>query len=580
MNAARAATLQKPRDPGALVTAARPRPSRSAEEERWRREALASLPPEVVDGEHPPLLAGPSEDELSRYEERLGFPGTFPFTRGLQPTMYRGRLWTMRQYSGFGTAEETNRRFRSLLEQGQTGLSVAFDLPTQIGYDPDHARAHGEVGRCGVSIASVEDLERLFQGIPLDKATVSMTINATAAILLGLTVAVAEGHGVPRAKLGGTVQNDILKEYAARGTYIYPPEPSLRLTVDVIEFATREMPQWNTISVSGYHMREAGATAAQELAFTLADGLAYARAAAARGLDVDDFLPRLSFFFSADRNFLEEIAKYRAARRLWASLTRTELGAKNPRSQQLRFHTQTAGSSLTAQQPELNVIRTTLEAMSAVLGGTQSLHTNALDEALGLPTEASARLALRTQQVLAEESGLTATVDPLGGSWAVEALTDQVEEEARQLLEKVASLGGAVQAVEKGFYQQEIAREAYRTARAMQAGTSHVVGVNVHTETDVDFTLFPGKGRGSRGTQVLRVSPALEAKAARTVRALRSRRDAGEAAHRLELLRKATEAGENVMPSLIEALRAKVTLGEVAGLWREIFGEHAPSRQF
>ena len=528
----------------------------------------------------PPVPGSAGAEDPERYLRSLGFPGQFPFTRGIHPTQYRGRLWTMRQYSGFGTAEETNARFRSLLAHGQTGLSVAFDLPTQIGYDPDHPMAHGEVGRCGVSIATVADMETLFRGIPLDQATVSMTINATASILLGLTVVVAERHGIPRSKLGGTVQNDILKEYAARGTYIYPPEASLRLTVDVMEFATREMPLWNTISVSGYHMREAGATAAQEVAFTLADGLAYARAAQTRGMALDEFLPRLSFFFSSDRNFLEEIAKFRAARRLWASLTREVLGTRSPRSQQLRFHTQTAGSSLTAQQPELNVIRTTLEALAAVLGGTQSLHTNALDEALGLPTEPSARLALRTQQILAEESGVPSTIDPVAGSWAIEDLTDSIEEEARRYLEEIERRGGAIEAVAQGYYQQEIAREAYRTARAREMKQELVVGVNSHVETEEGFALFPSRGRRNKGTEILRVSPALEARAIRKVRAYRAHRDAVATREALEGLRHATEQGKNVMPHVIDALSARCTLGEIAQVWREVFGEHKPSRQF
>jgi methylmalonyl-CoA mutase, N-terminal domain len=557
-------------------------PPRSAAEARWRKEVQERLPAQELEERGYPWLGLPEEDELARYDEKLGFPARPPFTRGIQATMYRGRLWTMRQYSGFGTASETNHRFRELLAHGQTGLSVAFDLPTQIGYDPDHPRSKGEVGRCGVSIANVADMESLFQGIPLDRATVSMTINATATILVGLLVNVAESHGVPRGKLGGTVQNDILKEYAARGTYIYPPEASLRLTADLIEFATREMPQWNTISVSGYHMREAGATAAQEVAFTLADGLAYARAVAARGLDVDHFLPRVSFFFSSYRNFLEEIAKFRAARRLWASLAKEVLRAKSARSRELRFHTQTAGSSLTAQQPELNVVRTALEGLSAVLGGTQSLHTNALDEALGLPTASSARLALRTQQLLAEESGVANTVDPLAGAWAIEELTDQVEEDARKYLDEIEKMGGATQAVLRGYYQREIAREAYRRARALEASQEHVVGVNVHTDGNPRFSLFPepraGRTRGRERGQ--RISPALERKAATAVRSWRSSRDTKAVERAMDELRRATEHGGNVMPPLIEALHRKATLGEVAGLWREIFGEHAPSREY
>ncbi|MDE1820282.1 MAG: methylmalonyl-CoA mutase [Euryarchaeota archaeon] len=568
------------------------RPPRSPEEARWRKEVEEKLPPDERSRGDPPALGLPEEDEAHRYEAHLGFPGRPPFTRGVQPTMYRGRLWTMRQYSGFGTAEETNARFRDLLAHGQTGLSVAFDLPTQIGYDPDHPRSKGEVGRCGVSISTLRDMESLFHDIPLDKATVSMTINATATILLGLLVNVAEAHGVSRARLGGTVQNDVLKEYAARGTYIYPPDASLRLTADLIEFTTREMPQWNGISVSGYHMREAGATAAQEVAFTLSDGIAYARAVKARGLPVDEFLPRVSFFFSADRNFLEEVAKFRAARRLWSRLTSEALGAKSSRARELRFHTQTAGSSLTAQQPELNVVRTTLEALSAVLGGTQSLHTNAMDEALGLPTPESARLALRTQQILAEESGVPNTVDPLGGAWAIEDLTDRIEEDAQRYLDQIEEMGGASVAVARGFYQKEIGREAYLRARSLEERAAHVVGVNVHAEGNSAFDLFPGKGKGTgkgtgkrtpagtAGPRGQRISPELERKAVRAVVAWRKARRAPDTERAISSLRKATEEGRNVMPQVIEALKKGTTLGEIAGLWREIFGEHHPSREY
>ncbi len=560
------------------------RPPRSKEEARWRKDVEEKLPPEERARGDLPRLGLPADDEVSHYEERLGFPGRPPFTRGVQPTMYRGRLWTMRQYSGFGTAEETNARFRDLLSHGQTGLSVAFDLPTQVGYDPDAPWSKGEVGRCGVSISTLSDMEALFQGIPLDKATVSMTINATATILLGLLVNVAESHGVPRAKLGGTVQNDILKEYAARGTYIYPPDASLRLTADLIEFVTKEMPQWNGISVSGYHMREAGATAAQEVAFTLSDGIAYAREVAKRGLPVDEFLPRVSFFFSSDRNFLEEIAKFRAARRLWSEITRDRLGAKTSRARELRFHTQTAGSSLTAQQPELNVVRTAMEALSAVLGGTQSLHTNSLDEALGLPTAASARLALRTQQLIAEESGVPQTIDPLGGAWAIEELTDQVEEDARRYLEQIEKMGGAPVAVARGYFQKEIAQEAFRHARAMEEGQEHVVGVNVHSEGNPDFDLFAEKGRGAgrkRGkARGQKISPELERKAVRAVASWRSSRSGPATERAMSSLRKATEEGRNVMPYVIEALKQRATLGEIAQLWRELFGEHRPSREY
>ena len=545
-------------------------------EARWEAAAHKAIGPRA-DGGAIPLLVGPSDDPESAYLDKLGFPGTAPYTRGVQPTMYRGRLWTFRQYSGFGSATETNRRFRYLLAGGQTGLSVAFDLPTQIGYDSDHERARGEVGRCGVAITSVADMGRLFEQIPLDQATVSMTINATATILTALLVAVGESQGVPRAKLGGTVQNDILKEYIARGTYIYPPAPSMRLATDLVEFATREMPQWNYISVSGYHMREAGATAAQEVAFTIANAIAYVRAAKERGLAVDDFLPRLSFFFSADRNFLEEIAKYRAARRLWASVARETLGARSAKSMPLRFHTQTAGSSLTAQQPELNVVRTTLEALSAVLGGTQSLHTNALDEALGLPTEASARLALRTQQIVAEESGIPSTVDPLGGAYEIEYLTDRIEREARDYLDRVETMGGSLAAVERGFFQAEIAREAYRVARAREAKEEIVVGVNQFTDANDGFDLFP-KGKG--GGRFQRVDPALEPKQVRSVRRYKSQRDGAKASAALDALSRATEKGENVLPHVLTALHAQATLGEVADVWRALFGEHRPSKAF
>jgi methylmalonyl-CoA mutase N-terminal domain/subunit len=551
----------------------------SAGPAEWAAAARAALG-EKAEGGALPLLVGPEAGAGSPYVDELGFPGQAPFTRGIQPTMYRGRLWTFRQYSGFGSARETNHRFRYLLAGGQTGLSVAFDLPTQIGYDSDHERSVGEVGRCGVAISSRADMRTLFANIPLDRATVSMTINATATILTALLVAVAEESGVARARLGGTVQNDILKEYIARGTYIFPPEASMRLTVDLMEFATREMPQWNYISVSGYHMREAGATAVQEVAFTIANAIAYVRAAVARGLAVDDFLPRLSFFFSADRNFLEEIAKYRAARRLWARVARETLGARSARSLSLRFHTQTAGSSLTAQQPELNVVRTTLEALSAVLGGTQSLHTNALDEALGLPTESSARLALRTQQILAEESGVTATVDPLGGAYEIEYLTDRIEQEAREYLDRVEAMGGSLVAVEKGFFQGEIAREAYRIATAREAKEELVVGVNAFTEANPEFQLVHPPGQHAPKRRFQRMDPALERRQVAFVKAGRRRRDAAAAAQALAALAKSTAAGENVMPAVLAAVRADVTLGEIAGAWREQFGEYRPPRTF
>jgi methylmalonyl-CoA mutase, N-terminal domain len=559
------------------VARARRRSVERSGRERWERSSAEALGPQPEE-RRLPLLVGPPDDPDTEFLERIGFPGEYPYTRGIQPTMYRGRLWTFRQYSGFGTAAETNRRFHFLVKSGQTGLSVAFDLPTQNGYDSDHVRAAGEVGRCGVPVSSLGDMRALFQGLPLDRATVSMTINATAPILTSLLVAVAEENGVPRARLGGTVQNDILKEYVARGTYIYPPAPSMRLAVDLIQFATREMPQWNYISVSGYHIREAGATAVQEVAFTLANAIAYVRAVQARGLDLDDFLPRLSFFFSADRNFLEEIAKYRAARRLWASIVQTTFGAKQARSKQLRFHTQTAGSSLMAQQPELNVVRTTLEALSAVLGGTQSLHTNALDEALGLPTESSARLALRTQQILAEESGVPSTVDPLGGSYEIEYLTDRIEREAREYLERIDAMGGALAAIERGFMAAEIAREAYRTARDREAGRERVVGVNSQTEGNPSFTLFPGDGR--KGVAVQRVTPAQERAQVLALKRWRSERDAAKADAALTRLGRATDTGENVMPHVLAAVKDGATLGEIADVWRERFGDQPPSRAF
>ncbi len=491
--------------------------------------------------------------------------------------MYRGRLWTIRQYSGFGSAEATNRRFRFLLEGGQTGLSVAFDLPTQNGYDSDHERSRGEVGRCGVPISSLADMRTLFQGISLDDATVSMTINATAPILVPLLVAVAEEGGVPRARLSGTVQNDVLKEYVARGTYIYPPAASLRLTVDLIEFSTREMPMWNFISVSGYHMREAGATAPQEVAFTLANAIAYVRAVRDRGLDLESFLPRLSFFFSSDIRFLEEIAKFRAARRLWARIVRETFGVKGTRAQQLRFHTQTAGSSLTAQQPELNVVRTTLEALAATLGGTQSLHTNALDEALGLPTEQTARLAIRTQQTLAEESGIGSTVDPVGGAYAIEEATDRIEEEAGEYLARIETMGGAVAAIDRGFIAGEIAREAYRVAKARERREETVVGVNEYPEGNPAFSLFPGSHKGVSGQ---RISPEDEARQVRRLARWRRERDAALSLAALERLRRTTESGGNVIPEVLAAVVAGCTLGEISDVWRVAFGEQPPSKAF
>ena len=553
---------------------ARARSSSSAARRRWQKKARRAIGSRMEGGRLPLLVEPPAEPQ-SAFLEQVGFPGEPPFTRGIQPTMYRGRLWTFRQYSGFGSARATNERFRFLLKGGQTGLSVAFDLPTQNGYDSDHVRARGEVGRCGVPVATLGDMRTLFRGIPLDQATVSMTINATAPTLLALLISVAEENGVPRSRLGGTVQNDVLKEYIARGTYIYPPAPSMRLTVDLIEFATREMPQWNYISVSGYHMREAGATAVQEVAFTLANAIAYVRAVRERGLNLDDFLPRLSFFFSADRNFLEEVAKFRAARRLWARIVGEEFGAKSNRSKQLRFHTQTAGSSLTAQQPELNVVRTTLEALSAVLGGTQSLHTNALDEALGLPTEASARLALRTQQILAEESGVANTVDPLGGAYEIEYLTDRIERDAQEYLDRIDRMGGALVAIERGFVAGEIAKEAYRVARTRERREEIVVGVNDFTEGNPSFSLF--HDAGGTALQGQRITPAEERRQVQGVRRWRAERDTAAVERALTELTTTTERGANVMPAVLSAVRVGATLGEVSDVWRSVFGEQPPS---
>ncbi|MDQ7793931.1 MAG: methylmalonyl-CoA mutase family protein [bacterium] len=501
------------------------------------------------------------------YVDELGFPGQFPFTRGIQPTMYRGRTWTMRQYAGFGSAEETNRRFRYLLEQGQTGLSVAFDLPTQVGYDSDHSLAEGEVGKVGVAIDSVDDMAALFEGIPLDKVSTSMTINAPALVVLAMYVAVAERQGVPAAKLSGTVQNDILKEYVARGTYIFPPRPSMRLVTDVFHYCSENLPEWNTISISGYHMREAGSTAVQEVAFTLANGIAYVDAARQAGLDVDSFGPRLSFFFNAHSDFFEEVAKFRAARRLWAKIMRDRFGARNPRSWMLRFHTQTAGSTLTAQQPDNNVVRVTLQALAAVLGGTQSLHTNSRDEALALPTEDSVRIALRTQQILALESGVADSIDPLGGSYLVESLTRKVEQEALAYLERIDALGGAVAAIERGFPQDEIHRSAYRAQIELERGERKVVGVNC----------FRTAGDEGGGEDLLRVDPAVERRQRERLAALRRERDGQAVAEALAVLgRVARDPGAGLFGPVLAAVRHRATLGEVCGVLRDVFGEFEP----
>ncbi len=493
---------------------------------------------------------------------RDGLPGEYPFTRGIHPSMYRTRLWTMRQYAGFSNASESNRRYRYLLEQGQTGLSVAFDLPTQIGYDSDDPMAAGEVGKVGVAIDSLADMEALLEEIPLERVSVSMTINATASILLAMVLAIARRRGVEWSRVSGTIQNDILKEYIARGTYRFPPRPSLRLITDIFAFCAREVPKWNTISISGYHIREAGSTAVQEVAFTLANAREYVRAAVAAGLAVDEFAPRLSFFFNAHNNVLEEVAKYRAARRMWARMMREEFGARDPRSWLLRFHTQTAGSTLTAQQPGTNVVRVALQAMAAVAGGTQSLHTNAMDEALALPTESSALLALRTQQVIGFESGLADLADPFGGAYVVEAWTDRIEAEARAYIERIEAMGGALAAVERGFQQREIHEAAYRTQRAIEAGRQVVVGLN--------------RFRNAQESPIptFRVDPAVQQEQVARLAAVRARRDAARARTALAALGDAARGSDNLMPPIVEAVEAYATLGEIASALVAVFGEH------
>ena len=495
-------------------------------------------------------------------EHRDGQPGEFPFTRGIYPDMYRKRLWTMRQYAGFGTAEESNRRYRYLLSQGITGLSVAFDLPTQLGLDADHPLAAGEVGRVGVAIGSLRDMERLFDGIRLDHVSTSMTINSTASTLLALYVLVADAQGASRAKLSGTIQNDILKEYIARGTYIYPPRPAMRIITDVFAWAGRELPEWNTISISGYHIREAGSTAAQEIAFTLANAIAYIDAALKAGLAIDDFAPRLSFFFNAHNDFLEEVAKFRAARRLYAHLLRDRFHAKDPKSLLLRFHTQTAGSSLQAQQPEVNTVRTTIQAMAAVLGGTQSLHTNAMDEAIGLPTESAATLALRTQQVIAHESGIPAYPDPFGGSYVVEALTDKLEQEARAYIDKIDAMGGALTAIEEGYQHAEIHDAAYRYQQRIETGDQVVVGVNKFTSND------PAK------TPIFKIDPEIERQQIDRLRDLRASRAQATVDVALARVEAAAKSADNLMPPILEAAKELATVGEIANALRRVYGEH------
>ena len=507
-------------------------------------------------------LYTPAEVTTPDHDERVGYPGEFPYTRGVQPTMYRGRLWTMRQYAGMGDAEESNKRYRYLLAQGTTGLSVAFDLPTQIGFDSDHPLAAGEVGKVGVAIDSIEDMERLFQGIDLTKISTSMTINATASILLALYVAVARRKGADIRKLSGTVQNDILKEYIARGTYIYPVTTAMRVVTDLFAWANENVPEWNTISISGYHMREAGATAVQEVAFTLANGAAYVKAAIDAGLNIDVFAPRLSFFFNAHNDFLEEVAKFRAARRMWAHIMREKFGAKNPRSWMLRFHTQTAGSTLTAQQPENNIVRTALQAMAAVLGGTQSLHTNSFDEALSLPTEQAARVALRTQQIVAYESGVANTIDPLAGSYFIESLTDEIEKHATGYMQKIDALGGMLKAIERGFVQQEIQNAAYAYQQEVDRGDATVVGVN-------RFVQESGKA-----IPIQRIDESLERQQVERVRAVRAKRDKVRCEQAIKAIQDAARSGENLMPRIVNAVDAYATVGEISDSMRRVFGEY------
>jgi len=506
----------------------------------------------------------PLEEDAS-YEERLGFPGEYPFTRGVQPTMYRGRFWTMRQYAGYASAEESNARYRYLLEQGQTGLSVAFDLPTQIGYDADDSIASGEVGKVGVSISSLRDMETLFRDIPLERVSTSMTINAPAAILLAMYIAVARRQGVDPSKLRGTIQNDILKEYVARGTYIFPPKPSMRLITDVFQYCQHEAPHWNTISISGYHIREAGSTAVQEVAFTLADGIAYVQAAIAAGLDVDEFASQLSFFFNAHNDFLEEIAKFRAARRTWAKIMRQRFGARDPRSWMLRFHTQTAGSTLTAQQPENNIVRVALQALSAVFGGTQSLHTNSMDEALWLPTEKSVRVALRTQQIIAHESGVADSIDPLAGSYLLERLTDEIERRAEEYIRKIDDMGGALAAIEQGYIQSEIQEAAYRYQQAIERQDQIVVGVN-RFQVQEEIAL-----------ERLSVDPTIEVDQRQRLAKQRANRDAQRVNELMAHLEKAASGKENLIPIFIECVENDITLGEICNVLRGVWGVYQPT---
>ncbi len=547
------------------------------EKERWERETVAKslerLPErgEFLTSSDIPVsrLYTPADIANLDYLEDLGFPGEYPFTRGVYPTMYRARLWTMRQYAGFGTAEQTNQRFKYLLSQGQTGLSVAFDFPTQVGYDCDHPMANGEVGKAGVNVSTLRDMETVFDGIPLDKITTSMTINAPAAVLLAMYIVVGEKQGVPQNQLDGTVQNDVLKEYVARGMYIFPPKPSMRLVTDIFEYCAKNVPKWNTISISGYHIRETGATAVQELAFTFANAIAYVQAAIDRGLDVDKFAGRLSFFFAAHNNLFEEIAKFRAARRLWARIMRERFKAEKPASWMLRFHTQTSGVSLTAQQPYNNIIRVTLQALAAVLGGTQSLHTNSYDEAYALPSEQAVTVALRTQQIIAYESGVADTVDPLAGSYYVEYLTNQIEERTAKYIEQIDEMGGAVAAIEKGFMQREIMESAYRYQKEVESKKQIVVGVNEFMAEE------------KTPIKILRINPEIEKKLIKRLKEIKRQRNQARVKEALNNLRKAAEnENVNLMPFIIQAVKEYATLGEICDLLREVFGEYKPPSIF
>ena len=545
----------------------------AANEERWKQTTLPkwlSTRPE-----RKPVFKNTSEFEIKRvytpldvadfdYMRDLGFPGEYPFTRGVHATMYRGRLWTMRQFSGFGTAEQTNRRFKYLLKEGETGLSIAFDYPTIMGYDSDHPMARGEVGKCGVAVSSLKDMEVLFDGIPLDKVTTSMTINGPAAMLLAMYIAVGDKQGVPREQLGGTTQNDMLKEFFAQKLCIFPPKPSVKLVTDIIEYCARNLPRWNPISISGYHIREAGANAVQELAFTLYDGITYVESTLERGLKVDDFAPRLSFFFAAHNDFFEEIAKFRAARRLWAKIMRERFHAKNPRSWLLRFHTQTSGVALTAQQPLNNIVRVTLQALAAVLGGTQSLHTNSFDEALALPSELAVRIALRTQQIIAHESGVANTVDPLAGSYYVEALTNEMEEKAMEYIQKIDDMGGVYAAIEKGFFQHEIARSSYKYQREIDSKERIIVGVNEYTVEEGEMETIP----------ILKIDPKVEEEQIARLQKLKRERDNRKVKEVLEKLHYSAEKNENLMPVIIEAVKAYATLGEICDVLRAVYGEY------